>query len=174
MISRNESKRCILLRLLCFYPCSLSVYLVWTRKNKNRDSTQFPARWQRQTYRASRWTAALMLDLWFKLFGGASLVRVLNSTTLCMAITWEWNLAFQLQLGYIAVFCINDDYSFSTIPVGVIDSYWWRHLRDTHLCWIIYAQYVMCKLIVIPTGFLICITRLITIANFLRYKLMFD
>ena len=90
-----------------------------------------------------------MFDLWFKLFCWASLVRVLNSAALCMAITLEWNLAFQLQLGYIAVIRVSNDYSFclhgvanlpvNTLPVSVIDRSWSRHFRDALLGRVIYS-----------------------------------
>ncbi len=63
-----------------------------------------------------------------------------------MAITREWNLAFQLQLGYIAVIHVSNDYSFylhwiaslpmDALPVSVIDSYWSSPFRDALLSWI--------------------------------------
>lgn len=111
--------------VVMFSPWNLAWYL---EKNKKGDSTLSPAKWQRQAYRASRWTAAWMFDLWFKLFCGATPVHALSPTALCMAITWEWNLAFQLHLGYIAVFHIHNGYSFNPIP-DVINGYWSKPLQ---------------------------------------------
>lgn len=110
------SKRCTLL-FISSIPAADTVHIFVQagHENKSIDGTQLPAKWQRQAYSASRWTATWTFDLWTKLFRGAGQVRVLNSAALCMAITWERNLAFQLQPGHIAVCGVSDDYSSGTL-----------------------------------------------------------
>lgn len=98
-------------------------------KSQNIDSVLFPAKWQRQ---GSRWTAAQMCDLWLELFGGAGLLHALNSPALCMAITWERSLAFQLHTGCMAVFHIINGWSFSPSN-GMINSLWCRQKPSRHV-----------------------------------------
>lgn len=56
-----------------------------------------------------------------------------NWAAFCMAITWEPNLAFQLQRGHIAVRGVSDDCS-SDAPSAVINSFWSSHFEEAPLC----------------------------------------
>lgn len=155
---------CVLSRCLAFNPRSETS--VSESKNTFSNPVCDYSTRRRQSFRASRWIATLMFDLWFKLFCWVSPVLALNSTAL-KAITTERNPAFQLQLGCIAVSHVSNDYRFylNWIAKPARDRYrrWSSHFRDallklghltrnkhvleSHTGVLLYASYVrMCKI----------------------------